>query len=492
MPQPPYLEPAMEPGGGGRVGSGLGPSTPRFCAPLTRPLGPTRTTLKRSRRQTLPIPIRTILLGIFVGGSFLAFRWSTPFGNMTVSRACIVLALIGMSVGLLRTPKVSASVRPALASALAVLLVVTAGLLYSPAPSTGLVAVGNTAEALLILFVSLFLGQGVLRHSSNSRLMASELARVPMWGYLPTGLLGIYQAFQLLAGHRPTIPLLSFARLDGDTLNSARTAFGSGLNEFNLDRVAAATGDPATYGIFSAMTIGYCLWAKRAKLTRADALFRTVTLLAFAGVILSASISAFLVLAVVLLCNIPEGLKGWRRLVAVQSLMVAALLALFHLLPAAQGFLLSAPDRVASEVSGQGSAGAHLTLLSSAWEFFGSHPFLGVGTGGLMYNLYGYDVGFSSVHNTLLIALAEGGVVLGAALFFFWLSLWRRLVPRPVLLALTAALILYLDFNRLPALWAITGTSAALYWWQRRSSVSTSDGAVTTGVYEPTPLNSGL
>ncbi len=412
----------------------------------------------------------------------MAFRWGTPIGNMTVARGCAILAVLAMIGGIVGPIRLLTSARPALASSLVVLLVTLAGLLYSPAWSTGLAVAGNIGEALLILFVSLVLAQGVLR-GGDSHTRALILARIPLWGYFPTGLLGVYQAFQLLIGERPTIPLLHFARLNENTLNSARTAFGSGLNEFNLDRVAAATGDPATYGIFSAITIGYCLWAKRMRLIRGGSLLRSVICLAFCGVILSASISAFIVLSICLLCNVPNSLGGWRRVVVSGAVAIGALMMLVAVLPAAEGYLLSAQQRVGSEVSGQGSSGVHLSLLSYAWDLFGSHPFFGVGTGGLTYHQFGYEVGYSSVHNVILLGLAEGGVALGVSLFAFWLSLWRRLVPRAILLPLTAAWLLYLDFNRLPALWVIVGIASVLSAWQRRSFLHAAHGE--RGRYHP-------
>lgn len=440
--------------------------------------------LTKSERRVLPPLTRAILLGILVGGSFLAFRWSTPFGNMTVARGFLLLALIGMGVGVLRLNNIPRSANPVFGTSLVVLLIVIGGLLYSPAPSTGLAVAGNMVEGMLILFATFFLAQRIL-HGSSSQIRASVLARLPLWGYLPTGLLGLYQAFQLLIGRRPTIPFLQLARLDESTLNSARTAFGSGLNDFNLDRVAAATGDPATYGIFSAATIGYCLWVQRVRLGRAHALHWIVMFLALCGVILSASVSAFLVLGVVLMCNIPDSFRGWRRLVLSGAVAVGALVVIYEVIPSTQGFVLSAQERFRSEAVGQGSAAAHLSLLSDAWQVFGSHPFLGVGTGGLTFQQYGYEVGFSSVHNVLLLGLAEGGIVLGAALFAFWLSLWRRFVPRAILLPLTAAWLVYLDFNRLPALWAVVGIVAALSWWQGHRRVPAGVGDVVGNDLQP-------
>lgn len=81
--------------------------------------------------------------------------------------------------------------------------------------------------------------------------------------------------------------------------------------------------------------------------------------------------------------------------------------------------------------------------------------------------------------------MLEGGVVVAEAtaaglaaqlssLFAFWLSLWRRL-PRAILLPLTAAWLLYLDFNRLPALWVIVGIASVLSGWQRRSFLHAGD-----------------
>lgn len=417
---------------------------------------------RRGAMRRPPAIVDGLLLGMMVGGSFLAFRWNTPFGNVTIARVFVLAGLIAMGTALLRLHTVPGAASVALGASLAVLLVTVGGLIHTPAAETGLASAANTGEALLTFFLSLLLVHNVVRARSGPGVVSS-IARLPMWGYLPTGVLGAYQGFQLLAGGSPTIPFLEYARLHEATLNSARTAFHGGLNEFSVDRIAAAMGDPASYGIFSAAIIGYCLWAWQNKLVAADIVFCLAVLLGVLGVILSASPGAVLVLAVALLCNLPRHVAGWGRSLAGLAVVVGALLLLVTLMPQAERFMSSAQQRATEAATGEGTVGQHVALLGDGWRTFRAHPLFGVGTGGLGYHQHGFDPGFSSVHNTLVLALAEGGVVLGVAVIALWASLWRRLIPGGVLLPVTAAWLLYLDFNRVPALWVVLGVAGGLF-----------------------------
>jgi hypothetical protein len=420
----------------------------------------------------------SLLLAMVLGGSLLAYRWNSPLGNITVARGALLLTIAAMGTGVIRLSVAPPGSPAALASSAALLLIVIGGVLYTPAPPMGIVVVANFVEGVITLFVALLLTYNVVS-PSRGHSFALSLARVPLWGYLPTGLLGVHQAFQLLVGSRPTIPFLRYARLDESTINSARTAFEGGLNEFGLDRVASAMGDPASYGIFSAVVIGYCVWGNRRKLLERNVLFWASVMLASFGVILSASSAAVVVLAAVLLSNLPTTIVGWRRSILAVGYVSGTVALLIGVLPQAQGFLLSSQGRVTAVVRGEGSAGAHLSLLRDGWEVFSAYPLFGVGTGGFGFHAYGFDAGFSSVHNTLVLGLAEGGALLGLALILFWVTLWRKLVPHAMLLPVTAAWLVYLDFNRIPALWVILGLTSALWHWQRRQ---TKDADAAVGI----------
>lgn len=421
----------------------------------------------------------SLLLAMVLGGSLLAYRWNSPLGNITVARGALLLAIAEIGTGVIRLSVLPPGSPAALASSVALLLLVIGGVLYTPAPSMGVVVAANFVEGIITLFIALLLAYNVVS-TSRGHSFALSLARVPLWGYLPTGLLGLHQAFQLLVGSRPTIPFLRYADLDDSTINSARTAFEGGLNEFGLDRVASAMGDPASYGIFSAVVVGYCVWGNRRKLLERNMLFWASVLLASLGVILSASSAAVVVLAVVLLSNLPQTIVAWRRSILAMAYVSGTVALLIGVLPQAQGFLLSSQGRVRAMVRGEGSADAHLSLLRDGWEVFSAYPLFGVGTGGFGFHAYGFDAGFSSVHNTLMLGLAEGGALLGFALTLFWVTLWRNLVPRAILLPVTAAWLVYLDFNRIPALWVILGLTSALLHWQKRQM---KDADATVGIW---------
>lgn len=424
----------------------------------------------------------SLLLAMVLGGSLLAFRWTSPLGNITVARGALLLTLAAVGTGVIRLSALPPGSSAVLAPSIALLLLVVGGVLYTPAPSMGVVIVANFVEGITTLFVALLLAYNVVS-ASRGDAFALSLARVPLWGYLPTGLLGVHQAFQLLVGSRPTIPLLRYAHLDESTINSSRTAFHGGLNEFSLDRVASAMGDPTSYGIFSAVVIGYCVWGNRRKLLSTNMLFWASVLLASLGVILSASSAAVVVLAVVLLSNLPTTIVAWRRSILGMVCVGGTVALLIGALPQAQGFLLSSQGRVSAMFRGEGSADAHLSLLRDGWEVFSAYPLFGVGTGGFGFHAYGYDGGLSSVHNTLVLGLAEGGALLGFALILFWIALWRRLVPHAVLLPVTAAWLVYLDFNRIPALWVIVGLASALWQWQKRlPRTKDADAAIGLGM----------
>lgn len=424
---------------------------------------------RRSRREWLAP--RLIGLAFMLGGSLLAFRWASPLGNITLSRIGVLGSVAFLAVRLRQTALLPRSARPALYLAAAVVGSLTMGLMWTPAPATGVVILGNFMEALLIFVVVVLVATGALRRRGEAAAGTSKmLARIPLWGYLPTGLIGLQQAFQLLRGEYPTVPFLSLANISALSINSSRTSFGTGLNMLGLDRVAAATGDPSTFGIFSAVTLAFILWARRRHVLTQPWLFWIVSALSVIGVVLSASTSALLVLIVALLFNAQASVRSLKQLTVGGVMSALLLVSIVNLVPQAGGFVASARERISGTAEGQGSAVPHLGLLSQAWDVFGNAPVLGVGTGGFSFHQYGYDPGFSSAHNVLWLALAEGGVVLGALIGLFWLLLGWRLVPLGVLAPAIVGWLVYLDFNRLPALWAVLGIAAALNVHLRRTA----------------------
>jgi hypothetical protein len=398
------------------------------------------------------------------GGSLLAFRWPTPIGNLTISRLGAIAA-VGYLIGATRG-RVIRQWSKMYASAFAVICTMAIGLLYSPNLPIGVSQVQNSVEAVVILVATALLVKNVLG-PYPSPLSIKSIAKAPILGFLPSGLLGIFQATQLYRGQVPTIPLISLSRLTDASTNSSRTAFNSGLNEFGLDRIAGATGDPSTFGIFCAMTLLYILWLRRNAWVEKSLFLYLACVLSLAGVLLSASGSALLVLVSGLAFFVPRNASAWFRSPK-RLLQLAIPLAVgWVTVPGLQQFFASAQSRISLLIGGQGTAGVHVSLVGYGWSLFLDNLFFGVGAAGLSFHQLGYSVDYSSVHNVLILRLAEGGIVGGLALVWFWVTLGTGVVPKALLIPSIAGWMLYLDFNRLPAIWAILAVSAALLHTQR-------------------------
>lgn len=435
--------------------------SPPALSPVT---APSASAASRAVSRRLPVSARLVqalLVVLTAAGTLLAFRWPTPIGNMTVDRALAILLAVAVLIGVLPYLKLPSGSHAALGWSLAMIGVTILGLLYTPAFTTGKAIAGNVVAGVMLFFVTLLLAFGVLRRFAGNAAVLRGIARAPLWGFLPSGFVAMHQAYQLLRGTRPTIPLISLSRLTEASLNSARTAFGSGLNEFNLDRVAAATGDPPTFGMASAIVVAYALWARGSGFVPPDRFYKATVALAVGCVVISVSVSAILVLSLAVLVHLPKSARAWLRSFRGFCAAAGTVGLLLVLVPAISGFILSAHDKITTFVIGSASTRVHVQLLSDAWGGFVASPLWGLGTGGLAYRQYGVDPGYSSVHNAPLLSLAEQGVIGLIVIVGLFLSL-RRAAPSGLLACVIMAWILYLDFNRLPALWVILAIAAAL------------------------------
>ena len=396
-----------------------------------------------------------LFLEIF-GGTLLAFRWPAPVGNITISRFAALLVLGTLAVSRIAMPILW---RRLMVGASFVVATWATNVLYSVNPHLGVVQVLDLLEGLIMLFGSARLFMTACRRDSTNA--PRILASAALAGFVPSGILGLYQAALLARGRHPVIPLIGLSRLNAGTVDSARTAFGSGLNQFNLDRVAGATGDPPTFGVICAIAIVFALWLRRqGLLRRRGVVYPIVMATSVVGIVLSASLTAVLVLAVGLASagrlRLPVSALNPFRLGAAAALLGVA--ATNH---AGRGFLLSAKTRIFAFFRGGGSAGDHKLLLSQAWRAWLAHPLLGVGAGSLSSLVLGQQVTFSSVHNTFVLRLAEGGLMGAIALVWYFLRLYR-LSPFALFAPIAVSLCLYEDFDRMPSMWAVLGLGMAV------------------------------
>ena len=397
-------------------------------------------------------------------GGLLAYRWSSPIGSLSLGR----VLLLGLALALL--PSIarlrwSKDVLALLAAALSVVASLVVGLLHTDFVRLGVTQVVNTVEAFLLLGVVAMVAQRTATHSK------AWVGYLPYLGFLPSLAIALVQAVQLVTGRTPTIPLLGLFSLDENTENAARVAFGSGLNNLGIDRVAAATGDPPTFGIMCALLVVYHAWVRRFHYDWAPGLAgHGIALLGLFGLLLSASTTAIVVLALGLVATYATGPRPEASMTTRgrwSSASLLAILTVIVLVTPGRLFLLAAWERVQALATGQGSGGEHLSLMMGAWDVFSEHPIHGVGTGEGSAAFYGTDVGFSSFHSLFSVTAAEQGGVgllcLGALLALLVLRFW----PAALSVVVIASWAMYLDINRLPYLWALMGVVMVIH---RRSS----------------------
>jgi hypothetical protein len=431
----------------------------------------------------------------FMFSPMLAYQWQTPLGNITPTRIGILGLFCALSTTLIKTRVGPRGATWLFAQGFLLLLLIV-GTAYSVQVTVAITMILNHIEAasLFLLFYILVKGRRWLTRRGA--------AMLPLYAYLPSGAMALYQAAQLSLGQIPSIPLLSLTNLSSGSANAARTAFGSGLDAFGLDRIAAATGDPPTFGILSALVLVYIFWVRSV----VDGLPRLrvmlVVAVACAGVALSQSLSALIVLGIGIGAQLARqrfgegyshpqaGRRGghgtWAMFASV-SLFTAITL----LVPTAQRFASAALTRIVAFGQGTGTLGAHLALLGGGLSLFGTSPLLGVGTGAASSLYYGQLVDFSSFHDVLILRMAENGVLGGVAVLLTWLVL-ARYVPFSLMSASLAAWFLYFDWNRLPYIWCLLGVAAALHEVHRDRQVRRSGSDTEVGSFPATRPNSQL
>lgn len=440
---------------------------------MTRPLAALRADLVDLARE------RRVLLAAFgiglaaLGGTLQAFRWPTSLGNVSLSRfGALVLVLI---VVLAVNDEYELSFVNILTISVALLVSWVASLLYTPFFSSGVIQIGNVVEGLLLLLGAYVAVRYATTRSAHPEKTLGRLARVPLWASIPAGLLGVLQASQVATGNIPTIPFIHLARLTPETANAARVAFSGGFV-----RIAGALGDPPTFGLLGAFLFAYALWLRRAGLV-ALPLFAVSVALATFSALASASVTALAVFGLAVAWATPGWVRywvhRWQVVPLAGGLALAAIAAIVLVAPVGQA-VDAAYGRTLRFISGDDfSRSTHFRLAEEAWVVIGEEPVWGVGAAALEANIpgddgvIGVDIRSSSVHNALLLRMGEGGVVGGLFLAAFWLALWWDFAPRLLVVMMVAAMLLYIDFNRLPYLWVMLGVAAAVVaarrgaWW---------------------------
>lgn len=432
----------------------------------------------------------------FMFSPMLAYQWQTPLGNITPTRIGILGLFCALSTTLINTRVGRRGATWLFAQGFLLLLLIV-GTAYSVQVTVALTTILNHIEAasLFLLFYILVTGRRWLTPRGA--------AMLPLYAYLPSGVMALYQAAQLSLGQIPSIPLLSLTDLGSASANAARTAFGNGLDAFGLDRIAAATGDPPTFGILSALVLVYFFWVRSVvdNLPRLRGML--VVAIACAGVVLSQSLSAFIVLGVGIGAQVarkrfgdeyshpPAGRGRGHRTSALFAGVGLVMAITIAVVPTAQEFVSAAVARIEAFGQGTGTLGAHLALLGGGLTLFGTSPLLGVGTGAASSLYYGQLVDFSSFHDVLILRMAENGVLGGVAVLLTWLVL-ARYVPFSLMSASLAAWFLYFDWNRLPYIWCLLGVAAALHEVHRDRQVRRSGSDTEVGSFPATRPNSQL
>jgi hypothetical protein len=432
----------------------------------------------------------------FMFSPMLAYQWQTPLGNITPTRIGILGLFCALSTTLIKTRVGRRGATWLFAQGFLLLLLIV-GTAYSVQVTLAITAILNHIEAacLFVLFYILVKGRRWLTRRGA--------AMLPLYAYLPSGAMALYQAAQLSLGQIPSIPLLSLTSLASGSANAATTAFGTGLDAFGLDRIAAATGDPPTFGILSALVLVYLFWVRSVVDSLPRLRVMLVVAVACAGVVLSQSLSALIVLGIGIGAQLARqrfgegyshpqaGRRGghgtWALFAGVGLVMAITLV----LVPTAPRFVSAALTRIVAFGQGTGTLGNHLALLGGGLTLFGTSPLLGVGTGAASSLYFGQPVDFSSFHDVLILRMAENGVLGGVAVLLTWLVL-ARYVPFSIMVASLAAWFLYMDWNRLPYIWCLLGVVAALHEAHRDSQMTRSGSDTEAGSVPATRPNSQL
>lgn len=403
------------------------------------------------------------------GGLLLAFRWSTPVGNISVSR----VAVVALAARLATQQTDLRRVKPKVLAAMLYLCALLLSSIETTRFDLALVNFLNGIEALL-LWIGTSLAALYLVNVKGWP--HDSVLRLPLYGYLPTGLLGLYQAAQLSIGQRPTIPLLNLANPSEGALSASRTAFTWAIEATGIERIAGATGDPATFGIASGLVAVYCVWILSRRSHQGRPFVVLCSVLGVAGVLLSASASAVIILflgALSLLVSNRKRLSSQALATAVVLLLLCLpLIRVIDRVPVVGPYTDASTERMlgvgrGDDLSGQG----HLALATGALSAFAEHPVRGVGLGAYSSLASGTESNYSSVHSAALLALAEGGIILFAALLFVWITAGAR-VPFSMFFPVAASWIVYLDFNRLPFLWVMVGVMSVCCGMASRHSTS--------------------
>lgn len=394
----------------------------------------------------------------------LAYRWPIGFGNASLSRVAMVI----LALALVFTPsRVSSShlVARRILFTLPLVAVWIASLLYSPQVEIGLRLLIKFLEGFAVM--ALLIAAGL--HLAKT--LPQTLVAIPGTAFIPTGMIALFQSWQTIRGQIPTIPFLQYASLDEMTQNAARVTFSGNYQSQGVERVAAATGDPPTFGIICALVVVYTLWLRLNKeAPKPSSIANLGAVIAIAGLIMSASISAVLVLVTGLMAlawgqrarsGTPSGSILAKALGGIALLVIPLYLAV-QFLPRFQGYWATLALRISNFLSGQESASGHRQLLSGAWDIWSSHPLFGVGAGAGSFEYVGQPVGFSSFHSISAITIAELGLAGFVAMLLALLGLLGRNVPMGIVVSVLVAWNVYLDWNRTPFVWAILGIVVAV------------------------------